>query len=584
MSSVPDMPDSHQLVELRELLACLCEAELTSTQAAQLAQMVSTDPACAWYYVNAMQVHAVLPQYAGVGHTISGAKLIAEWQSRDNESEKNMVRAFDVPSTRQEKVSAVHRNSLIKSLPTSRFIGWAASLLLVCYFLIVIGLLVSDRIHRALDSIAVRSDVELAAQLTRADDATWHYEPSAKSNDQTLQVRTGLAELTFARGAKVVVQGPAEFEVRSPSRGFLRRGRLLATVPPQAIGFTIETPKAEIVDLGTEFGVEVDDQQNAEVHVFKGVVEARQLSMELAQHDVVRVTEGNALRIDSQQRQPTPVTIRSAQQLGFVKEAKIKSIDRNMLVAEWDFLKDQDLTFAANGASKTAKLSGGATIDRGVALGALSGNRQLASGFLNVLRTNGEPHDEGIITEASWAQLFGSSDLTRGSFVVVFKPNPAQWTRYVLMSHLMQAGEFGQIFASFEQNDTNTTSEVLLRVGQDDTEAAMTIPALKKTDWYFLGGSWSPGEKSFLYLRNITDGTLCGTAIANVPVKMKEGVMKGPIHLGMRNSDDKLSESANSLFAYAALIYPYWNTVDQFDQFYFSLIDPPGQKEPRGER
>lgn len=436
--------------------------------------------------------------------------------------------------------------------------------------------------------VAAWAPAQPSARLTRADDARWQHESSATASDQlegqTLNVRTGSAELQFAQGAKVVVQGPAEFEVRSPNSGFLRRGKLVALVPREAVGFTIGTPNAEIVDLGTAFGVEVDDQQNAEVHVFKGVVEARQLNSALAQQAGVRVTAGNALRIDSQQLKPTPVAIRPVQQFGVVKQAKIKSIDRDMLVAEWDFLKDQNLTFAANGASRAAKLSGRATVDSGVALGALSGNRQLMSGFLNTLSAYGEPTDRGIITDAKWGELFGSNDLTSGSFVVVFKPNPAQWIRYILMSHVVQVGEFGQIFASFQQNDTNTTSEVMLRVGRDDAQAIMTIPALKKTDWYLLGGSWSPGETSFLYLRNITDGTLCGTAIGNAAVKMKEGAMKGPIHLGLRNSRDKLSESANSLIAYAALLYPYWNTADQFDQFFRSLIDPPDQKEFRSER
>ena len=162
---------------------------------------------------------------------------------------------------------------------TPQLVGWTASIVLVGYFVAVIGLLAWDRIRRADDheqrAGVARSDA--FARLTRADDASWNRLPSALAEDeskqQTLQVRSGLAELKFADGASVIVQGPAEFEVCSPSRGFLRRGKLVARVPSRAIGFTVATPAAEVVDLGTEFGVEVDEQKRTDVHVIRGKVQ-----------------------------------------------------------------------------------------------------------------------------------------------------------------------------------------------------------------------------------------------------------------------------------------------------------------------
>ncbi|HYF36958.1 MAG TPA: LamG-like jellyroll fold domain-containing protein, partial [Prosthecobacter sp.] len=51
-----------------------------------------------------------------------------------------------------------------------------------------------------------------------------------------------------------------------------RYGRFSAHVPPQARGFRIGTPKGEIVDLGTDFGLDLNDAAS-ELHVFKGEVE-----------------------------------------------------------------------------------------------------------------------------------------------------------------------------------------------------------------------------------------------------------------------------------------------------------------------
>src|SRR5207247_1023470 len=48
---------------------------------------------------------------------------------------------------------------------------------------------------------------------------------------------------------------------------------LRATVPPQATGFTIRSPKLDLVDRGTEFGLDVTDGGKTDVHVFQGKVE-----------------------------------------------------------------------------------------------------------------------------------------------------------------------------------------------------------------------------------------------------------------------------------------------------------------------
>jgi hypothetical protein len=88
-----------------------------------------------------------------------------------------------------------------------------------------------------------------------------------------LRLDSGKAQITFDNGARLYLQGPAVFYLYSPSRTHLRSGKLVANVPEQAIGFTIETQRAEIVDLGTEFGVNVAQSGDTEVQVLDGEVE-----------------------------------------------------------------------------------------------------------------------------------------------------------------------------------------------------------------------------------------------------------------------------------------------------------------------
>ncbi|MDA7654872.1 FecR domain-containing protein [Akkermansiaceae bacterium] len=111
------------------------------------------------------------------------------------------------------------------------------------------------------------------------------------------QLDEGLVEITFESGAEVLIEAPASFEIHSPGFMILNEGRLAANVPPEGIGFTVETPDAEVVDFGTEFAIEVVGERSSEVHVFKGEVEVRPKE-EDPSIDPVRLVTNQATRID----------------------------------------------------------------------------------------------------------------------------------------------------------------------------------------------------------------------------------------------------------------------------------------------
>jgi hypothetical protein len=90
------------------------------------------------------------------------------------------------------------------------------------------------------------------------------------TGEDPLMLRSGIARLRFDNNAVVTVEGPAEFTIISEDRIRLLYGRLYSTVPQEAIGFSVVTPKAIVIDLGTEFGVQVDFHGTTELHVTKG--------------------------------------------------------------------------------------------------------------------------------------------------------------------------------------------------------------------------------------------------------------------------------------------------------------------------
>jgi hypothetical protein len=122
------------------------------------------------------------------------------------------------------------------------------------------------------------SSTRMPATLTETTNCTWASSRPITVGaplraDELLDLVAGSAQIKFADGAVVQLQGPAQFVVEQFDRGRLHRGKLVARVPREAIGFSINTPSAHVVDLGTEFGVEVNRAGETAVQVFEGLVE-----------------------------------------------------------------------------------------------------------------------------------------------------------------------------------------------------------------------------------------------------------------------------------------------------------------------
>lgn len=87
-----------------------------------------------------------------------------------------------------------------------------------------------------------------------------------------LVLESGTVQLELFSGVTVVLEGAARFEVLSPMEMTVDRGRVHALVPEPARGFRVRTSSGEIVDLGTEFSVDVTPD-HADFRVLDGEVE-----------------------------------------------------------------------------------------------------------------------------------------------------------------------------------------------------------------------------------------------------------------------------------------------------------------------
>ncbi len=108
------------------------------------------------------------------------------------------------------------------------------------------------------------------------------------------ELPSGFAQMRFNHGTVLLAEGPTSFEIVDDMHVMMHYGRATATVPPAGQGFTIESPVAEIIDLGTQFGVDVNPQGITEVHVMQGLVKARSKQTE----QFTEIAENQALQVD----------------------------------------------------------------------------------------------------------------------------------------------------------------------------------------------------------------------------------------------------------------------------------------------
>jgi hypothetical protein len=172
----------------------------------------------------------------------------------------------------------------------------------------------------------------------------------------TLELRSGLLEITYDTGARVILQGPVTYEVESPTGGYLSVGKLTARLDSHSEisnlksqisnhqseiinhQFAVRTPTAVVTDLGTEFGVEVDKQGGTTSHVFRGSVRVQRLSARGTADtagNVLHENESTRITRDSGEI----VVVRNAKTNGFVRilpGRSIKTLDLADVVAGGD--------------------------------------------------------------------------------------------------------------------------------------------------------------------------------------------------------------------------------------------------------
>jgi ferric-dicitrate binding protein FerR (iron transport regulator) len=229
-----------------DAVAAVCHGTVSDEQARALNDLLRRDPAARDEYILRVELHARLA---------SEPDLFAAGQGRMASQEKILPLVPPPPPAGRRKRAWL---IALAACVTFLAVGW--------------------RLLQVLDSGKRKGTTSQAvAMLGRVVDAEWEPgstppHPGAALEPGSLRLKSGLAQIVFYSGARVVIEGPAELQLISPSEVSCPAGRLTADVPPQAHGFRVNTPQMKVTDLGTAFGLDVKPRRT-ELHVFKGIVE-----------------------------------------------------------------------------------------------------------------------------------------------------------------------------------------------------------------------------------------------------------------------------------------------------------------------
>src|SRR5204862_1591378 len=81
-----------------------------------------------------------------------------------------------------------------------------------------------------------------------------------------------IARIGYAGGVELIVEGPARLRLETESAATLLAGKVVFRADDASPPFTLSTPSSVLIDVGTEYAVEVGLNRE-EVHVFSGEVQ-----------------------------------------------------------------------------------------------------------------------------------------------------------------------------------------------------------------------------------------------------------------------------------------------------------------------
>ena len=287
--------DDQDNLELTVLCNALVDETITSDQLSRLQQWLCESEEARRFYVLFMSQDAGLCSYA------------AEMQTDPADAPLNARPNMEESEFGQRLWSRIIKSPIARMRADlwRRFAPYAFAVMLLVVFLLSQAINnnsqpipLSDRIAQPMQE----STDDGVAVLTQAFAIEWDQEIQPQIGDtippSVLRLKSGLAQIEFYSGASLLLEGPAELQLISADQCFCRKGKCRVVVPRSAQGFTVLSADIEMIDLGTEFGVEVTPQRETQVHVFDGKVELYPPDTQRTAENRIELLAGTGRRIE----------------------------------------------------------------------------------------------------------------------------------------------------------------------------------------------------------------------------------------------------------------------------------------------
>ncbi len=271
-------PDTPILAELQPLLDALCDESITPEQVRRLEALVLAHPEAEARYVQYMSLQAdLIRQFAG--------------------------RPAPAAAAPPEPVAPAPTTP-VRPAGRGRFFVWGTFGLtgLAAGLLLGLWLVPRPTERPARPPVGAEATDDSVAVLAHTNRAVWEEtglptHPGAALTPGRLVLKSGSAQIEFYSGATVILEGPAELQLVSRNRAYCARGKLRARVPPHAQGFAVGSPAVNLIDRGTEFGLDVTGGKS-EVHVFEGKVDLYDPGADAKAPPRTELTTGQGLSVD----------------------------------------------------------------------------------------------------------------------------------------------------------------------------------------------------------------------------------------------------------------------------------------------
>ena len=318
-------PTTPVTLEIRSLIEAVCDGMADDAQVRDLESLLLTDEQACKFYVYLLDLDAKL-----------------QWLVRSRQEGDVALKEFVAAKQTPQQPAPTLPATLWHGTVGWFSLDWCMSYL-IATVIVGIGALIGSRTPAFYpQQLARQSSVpsrtvaepktEPVGRITGMVDCKWEGsagrgQGSGVENQKSFValgdkfiLSSGLMEITYDTGAKVILQGPCTYNAESTSGGYLSIGKLTARVekktksgkrkadekseipnPQSPISnplFFVRTPTATVTDLGTEFGVEVKEAGVTEAYVLHGRIEVQRRDAGGHVLETTRLAANQAVRVE----------------------------------------------------------------------------------------------------------------------------------------------------------------------------------------------------------------------------------------------------------------------------------------------